>query len=252
MSSTTSPMTVPPGTVEQGRTRIRAYSAGELVADAVAPLHVWEHGYFPQYYFLAPDIEVELVPAGHGPRSKVLGPSEVFDVVLGERRLPRAAQRHPEAPDPAMREAVTFTWSAMDTWLEEDELLHTHARSPYVRLDALPSSRHVVVELGGVVVADSVRPVALMETGLPVRYYLPRADVRMDLLTPTDTTSHCPYKGESRYWSVAAGGVELADVVWGYDTPLPESVRLAGLVCFWPEKSADLVMTVDGRRLGQD
>ena len=250
MTSTT-PFTVPPGSVQQGATRIRAYSGGELVVDAPSPLHVWEHSYFPQYFFAPQDVEVELVPVGHGPRSKVLGPSEVFDVVLGERVLPRAAQRFPEAPDPAMRSAVTFTWSALDTWLEEDEVLHTHARSPYVRIDALPSSRHVTVVLGGVVVADSTRPVLLAETGLGPRYYLPRVDVRMDLLTPTATTSHCPYKGESHYWSVAAGGVELTDVVWGYETPLPESVRLAGLVSFWPEKSVELEVYVDGARIGQ-
>ncbi len=250
MTSTT-PFTVTPGSVQRGSTRVRAFSQGELVVDAPAPLHVWEHPYFPQYFFAPQDVEVELVPAGHGPRSKVLGPSEVFDVVLGDRVLARAAQRYAEAPDPAMREAVTLTWSAFDTWLEEDELLHTHARSPYVRIDVLPSSRHVTVVLGGVVVADSTHPVVLAETGLVPRYYLPRVDVRMDLLTPTATTSHCPYKGEARYWSVAAGGVELTDVVWGYDTPLPESVRLAGLVCFWPEKSAELELYVDGTRIGQ-
>ncbi len=249
--TSTFPFTVTPGSVQHGSTRIRAYSAGELVADATAPLHVWEHGYFPQYFFAPQDVEVELVPAGNGPRSTVLGASEVLDVVLGERVLARAAQRYPEAPDPTMREAVTFTWSALDTWLEEDEVLHTHARSPYVRIDALPSSRHVRVVVGGEVVADSTRPVVLAETGLVPRYYLPRVDVRMDLLTPTATISHCPYKGRARYWSVSAGGVELSDVAWGYDTPLPESVRLAGLVAFWPETSAALEVYVDGARIGQ-
>lgn len=245
------PFAITPGTVQQGRTRVRAFSAGELVVDAAAPLLVWEHPHFPQFFFLPADVEVELRPAGAGPRSKALGPSELFDVVIGDRVLPRAAQRHREAPVEAMRDALTLTWSAFDTWLEEDEVIHTHPRSPYVRIDTLPSSRHVRVLLHGEVLAESHRPVVLVETGLVPRYYLPRVDVRMDLLTPTDAQSHCPYKGTASYWSITAGGVELADAVWGYETPLREAIGVAGLVCFWPEKYADLEVYVDGERVGR-
>jgi uncharacterized protein (DUF427 family) len=52
-------------------------------------------------------------------------------------------------------------------------------------------------------------------------------------------------------WTVRAGGVEAADVVWGYGTPLPESITVAGLVAFWPERSAELEVYVDGQRVGQ-
>ncbi len=245
------PFAITPGTVQPGQTRTRAFSAGDLVVDSVAPLLVWEHSYYPQYFFAPADLEAELRPAGNGPRSKVLGPSEVFDVVVGDRVLPRAAQRYPEAPVEAMRGAYTLTWSSFDTWLAEDEVLHTHPRSPYVRIDALPSSRHVRVVVGGETVAESHRPVVLTETGLVPRYYVPRVDVRMDLLTPTDTVTHCPYKGAASYWTVTAGDVKLTDAAWGYSTPLPESTRLAGLVAFWPEKSADLEVYVDGVRVGQ-
>ncbi len=133
--------TVAPGTVQAGVKRVRAYSQGELVVDAVAPLLVWEHPYFPQYFFLESDLEAELRPKGHGPRSKVLGPSELFDVVLGTRVVSQAASRFPDAPVDAMRAAVTLSWSAFDTWLEEDEVVHTHPRSPYVRIDARSSGR---------------------------------------------------------------------------------------------------------------
>ncbi|MFI2362408.1 DUF427 domain-containing protein [Promicromonospora sp. NPDC019610] len=245
------PFVITPGTVQQGQTRARVFSAGQLVADSAAPLLAWEHPYYPTYFFLPTDLEVELEPAGRGPRSKAFGPSELFDVLVGDRVLPRVAQRYPEAPAEEMRGAYCLTWSAFDTWLAEDEVLHTHPRSPYVRIDALPSSRHVRVVVGGEVVAESHRPIVLTETGLVPRYYLPRVDVRMDLLIPTDTVSHCPYKGAASYWTVVAGDVRLPDVVWGYETPLPESTRLAGLVCFWPEKSADLEIYVDGERIGR-
>jgi uncharacterized protein (DUF427 family) len=246
-----SALVIQPGTAQPGQTRIRAYSAGELVADADPPLLVWENSYFPRYFFAPGDLKAELRPAGQGPLSKSLGVSELFDVVVAGRMLEGAARRYPQAPLEALRDAVTLTWSAFDTWLEEDEVLHTHTRSPYVRVDALPSSRHVRVVVGGEVVAESRRPVVLTETGLSPRYYLPRADVRMDLLTPTDTVSHCPYKGSASYWTVNVGDLELTDVVWGYETPLREALRVAGLVCFWPEKDAGLELYVDGARVGR-
>ena len=93
----------------------------------------------------------------------------------------------------------------MDAWFEEDEEVFTHPRDPYTRVDILPSSRHVRVEVDGVTVAESTKPTLLFETGLPTRYYLPKTDVRMDLLAPSTTSSHCPYKGQADYWSFSLG-----------------------------------------------
>lgn len=244
------PFSIAPGTVQQGQKRVRAYSAGRLVVDSVAPLLVWEHQYFPQYFFAEGDLEVELVPAGKGPRSKILGPSELFDVVV-DGVLPKAARRYPEASAPDVREAFTLTWADFETWMEEDELVYTHPRSPYVRIDTLASSRHVRVVADGVVVAESTRPVILHETGLGPRYYLPRVDVRMDLLTPASTQSHCPYKGTASYWGLAVGEIEVVDAVWSYATPFPEATKVEGLVSFWTEKDDALELWVDGTRVGQ-
>lgn len=240
---------VQPGTVEPGSVRVRAYSSGVLVADADPPLLVWEHPYYPQYFFAPGDVKAELRAAGPGRRSRSLGPSERYDVVMGDQVLAGAAQRYPEAPVGHLRTMTTLAWSAFDTWLAEEEVIHTHARDPYVRVDAMPSSRHVRVVAGGVVVAESRRPVVLVQSGQPPRYYLPRVDVRMDLLTQTDTVSHCAYKGTAAYWTLRVGDLELPDVVWGYDTPLREGLAVAGLVCFWPEQSADLEVYVDGGRI---
>lgn len=242
-------VTIEPGTVEPGSVRVRAYSAGVLVADADPPLLVWEHRFYPQYFFAPEQVRVGLRPAGAGPGSRSLGPSELFDVVVGDAVLPGAARRYPRAPVEGLRDAVTLDWSALDTWLAEEEVIHTHARDPYVRVDAMPSGRHVRVVVGGQVVADSRRPVVLVQSGQPPRYYLPRVDVRMDLLVPTGTVSHCAYKGTAAYWTVRAGGRELTDVAWGYDNPLREGLAVAGLVCFWPEQAADLEVYVDGERL---
>ena len=246
----TNPFTIAPGTVSRGMKRVRPYRDGHLVADSAAPLLVWEHTYYPHYGFLLDEVAVDLKEAGPGPRSKVFGRSELFDVIVEGIAVPKAARRYPEAAALPLRDAVVFTWSDMTTWLEEDQVVYFHARNPYVRLDALPSSRHVVVTFAGEVVAETRRPVVLFETGLEPRFYLPQADVRMDLWTSTDTVSHCPYKGSARYWSIEVAGQTLDDVVWGYDAPFEEARNVAGAVCFWPEKSADLAVTVDGRRVG--
>ncbi|MGQ0850056.1 MAG: DUF427 domain-containing protein [Actinomycetota bacterium] len=97
-------------------------------------------------------------------------------------------------------------------------------------------SSHIRVEVDGVTVADSFHPVYLHETGLPVRYYLPPSDVRMDLLTPTDKHTVCPWKGTASYWSVRIGDRTHSNIVWGYPTPNEESAGIAGLLCFYNEK----------------
>jgi uncharacterized protein (DUF427 family) len=104
------------------------------------------------------------------------------------------------------------------------------------------------VEIDGVTVAESGQPRILFETGLPPRYYLPLTDVRMDLLRPSDSQSHCPYKGTAGYWSVDTGHGVHPDVVWIYRLPLPESQKVAGLACFYNEK-VDLYL--DGELQGR-
>lgn len=102
---------------------------------------------------------------------------------------------------------------------------------------------HVVVMLGGTKLAESDRPVLLDETGLPTRYYLPRADVRTDLLQPTGTHTTCPFKGEASYWSAEVDGERHEDLVWSYPDPIPQAAQIAGLMCFYPDRAE---LTVDG------
>jgi len=103
-----------------------------------------------------------------------------------------------------------------------------------------PTDRHVEVFLGGEKLASSDRAVVLAETGLPDRYYLPAEDVRTELLRPTSSRTTCPYKGEASYWSVEAGGQVREDLVWSYPEPIPAAAGIAGLLCFWIERGAEL------------
>ncbi len=208
---------------EDGAKRIRAFLGGRAVADTRRPKLAWEVPWFPAYWLPEGDVDLSAVPE-------------------------TAVRRPPPEASGALAGHVHLEWSALDAWFEEDEEVYVHPRDPYTRVDVLASSRHVVVGVAGEVVAESRKPTLLFETGLPVRYYLPPTDVRMERLRPSDGTSRCPYKGTATYWSVEAGGETFTDLAWTYRTPLPESVKIAGLICFYNEK-VDLV--VDGESLNR-
>jgi uncharacterized protein (DUF427 family) len=223
--------------VEPGAKRVRAYLGGEVVADTTSPVLVWEVPSYPAYYFPAEDVRGELLEADGGTsHSPSRGDGRTFTVRAGGKEAPGGALRYEDSPIEELRDLVRLDWSAMDAWFEEDEEVFTHPRSPYTRIDILPSSRHVRVEVDGVTIAESASPRLLFETGLPVRYYLPKTHVRLDLLTPTDTVTHCPYKGQAEYWSVRAGDRVHEDLAWSYRAPLPESQRVAGLIAFYNDK----------------
>jgi uncharacterized protein (DUF427 family) len=117
------------------------------------------------------------------------------------------------------------------------------------RITIAPLDGHVEVSLGGQQVASSDRAVALDETGLPTRYYLPRADVRTDLLRRTDRSTTCPFKGEASYWSALIGDEVHDDIVWSYETPIPAAAGIAGLLCFYNERVELAVEGHDPARL---
>jgi uncharacterized protein (DUF427 family) len=223
--------------VETGGKRIRAFLGGVAVADTTRPLLVWEKPYYPAYYFPAEDVRTELLEPDFGVvHSPSRGDAQTFTVRAGGLEVPRAALRYEDSPLEELRDTIRLEWDAMEAWFEEDEEVFTHPRDPYTRVDILPSSRHVRVEVDGVTVAESMSPRLLFETGLPARYYLPKTHVRMDLLRPTDSSSHCPYKGEAEWWSVRIDGQIHRDLAWSYRMPLPESEKIAGLISFYDEK----------------
>ncbi|MCL2582459.1 MAG: DUF427 domain-containing protein [Streptosporangiales bacterium] len=210
--------------VEPSPKRVRAYLAGRLVADTRRASLVWEIPWYPAYYIPADDVTASLTPAEE---------ADLYNVEVAGAVALAAARRFPESEQ--RRGLVRLEWGAMSHWLEEDEPVYTHPRDPHKRVDILTSSRHVRIEAGGVTLAESSRPSILFETGLPPRYYLPLPDVRTELLTPSDTVSHCPYKGTAAYWSLMSG--DGKNIAWTYRSPLPESQKVAGLVCFYDEKT---------------
>ncbi|HAB57613.1 MAG TPA: hypothetical protein DCE75_06130, partial [Acidimicrobiaceae bacterium] len=122
---------------------IRGIIGDRTVVDTKAAQLVWEHEYYPYWYIPVVDVHDPALPT----------------TALDE--LPRH---------------VKIEFAHVERWFEEDEEVFVHPRDPYRRVDAQPSSRHVVIEVDGIVVADSTNPTILYETGLPPRYYLPVAD----------------------------------------------------------------------------
>src|SRR5215471_5246605 len=232
--------------IEEGPKRVRTYLGGKLIADSKHLKLVWEVPYYPAYYFPREDVRMELLTLnGRTRRSPSRGDAHNFTVKGGDRVVEDAAWHYPESPVEELRDLIRFEWGAMDAWFEEDEEVFVHPHDPYTRIDILHSSRHVEVEVNGVKIADTRRPTLLFETRLPTRYYIPKLDVRMDLLSPTETVTGCAYKGFAQYWSVHAGCEMIKDLAWSYKTPLPENIKIAGLVAFYNER-ADFI--VDDKR----
>jgi uncharacterized protein (DUF427 family) len=104
------------------------------------------------------------------------------------------------------------------------------------KITIIPAGRHIEVRVGGQKLAASDRAMRLDETGLPARYYIPREDVRTDLLRPTGRKTICPFKGQASYWSAQVGGELHKNLVWSYETPIPAAGQIAGLMCFYNER----------------
>jgi uncharacterized protein (DUF427 family) len=224
--------------------RIRADLDGATVLDTRDALLVWEPRRVVPWYAV-PEADLRLVTTEHEPGpppdlpGPVLGPRQpghtTPGVSLHADGLGEVAFR---PDDPALGGRVIVRWAPF-SWREEDESVISHPHDPFGRIDTLRSDRHVRVEAGGVVLAESNRPVALFETTLPVRWYLPPDDVRMDLLTPSQTHTTCAYKGVASYLSAEGA----PDVAWFYPTPLHDALPVSGLLSFWH----DAVVYVDGQ-----
>lgn len=190
--------------------RVRGMRDGQTLVDSDDVALIHESGALPRYLFPAKHVHVE-------------------------------ATLHPDIDD-----HVVVEWDAVDAWFEEDERVLVHPRDPYHRIDTFSTSRRVEVRVDGELLASSTRTKALYETSLPTRYYFPRADVRLDLLEPSDTVTECAYKGTARHWSARLGDRTIPDVAWSYDDEVRrEGEAVRALIAFYDER---VDLDVDGAR----
>ncbi len=220
---------------EDSPRRISAVLGGETVVESDHAKMLHETGYLPTYYFPIEDVNQSLLEkTDHTTHCPFKGDAAYWSVKADGEVAENAVWGYPEpldsSPIPANYVAIYF--GAMDQWFEEDEEISVHPRDPYHRVDVRAGSRHVKVTVGGETVAESGHPKILFETGQPPRYYLPPEDVNTDLLTPSETVTHCPYKGAASYWSAEINGETIEDVAWSYPEPLPEAAKTEGHYCF--------------------
>ena len=231
---------VQPGHIEPAPRRVRAVVDGRTVVDTYRARYVWEHAFYPQYYVPAADVESDVfIHSGrtddtHQPGAEMLY-RESSDGLVPAGSFVRTSD------DPWLVDTYRLAWNACDAWFEEDEEVLGHPRSPYVRVDAVRTTRHVLVHLDGVTIAESSSPVAVFETGLPPRWYLDPTAVAWQHLRPIELRTLCPYKGHTTgYWNVAVGGHVVTDAAWSYGQPMSQVLPIAGLVAF-----DDVKLTVD-------
>jgi len=99
-----------------------------------------------------------------------------------------------------------------------------------------PNGNRVRVTFGGILIADSARALTLKEASYPPVQYIPRADAKMDLLTPTANATHCPYKGDANYFSISTGGSTAENAVWSYEKPFPAMAEIKEYLAFYPNR----------------
>ncbi len=215
--------------------RVRAILGGQTVFDTTDAKLLHETGLLPQLYIPQADFSAELLkPTEHTTYCPFKGDASYWSVVAGEKIAENAVWSYQD-PNPEsqwLRGYSGLYWNAMDEWYDEDERVEGHIRDPFHRVDVRNSSRYVRVTLGDQVLAETTRPRLLSETTLPNRFYIPREDVREDLLEPSDTHTVCAYKGTASYWSVRVGNRTLTDAVWSYPEAQGDAAKINGYLCF--------------------
>ena len=191
-----------------------------------------------------------LEPSDRHTRCPKKGEAPYHTIRAGDKVVEKAPGTTPSRSRRAepIRDMIAFYWDRMDQWFEEDEEMFVHPRDPYHRVDVLPTSRHVKISLDGEVLAESDHAMALFESNLPIRWYLPREDVSVELES-TDTATRCPYKGMASYYAARAAerrDRQGSDLVLRRPAPAVDGIE--GRLCFFNER---VDVEVDGEPEGR-
>jgi len=221
--------------------RVRVEVGGEVIADSRRAMMLHESGLQPIYYFPPADVRSDVLePSDRRTHCPKKGDASYFTIRAGGEIVENGAWYYPEplpeAP-PVLRDLIAFYFDRIGRWLEEDEEIAVHPRDPYHRIDVLSTHRCIRISLDGELLAETSRALALFESNLPVRWYMPAEDV-MAALEPSETVTRCPYKGTAAYHNVSLsdGADGGTDLIWYYPEPMAEVGRIKGLLCFFNER----------------
>jgi len=220
--------------------RVRVIVGDETIADSRHAFLLHESGLQPVYYFPPEDVRLDLLEAtDRHTRCPKKGVASYYTIRAGDREVENGAWHYPEPIEMApawLQGLIAFYFDRMDRWMEEAEEIGVHPRDPYHRIDVIRSDRHIRVSLEGELLAETRDALALFETGLPARWYIPAPDV-LAQVQDSDTVTHCPYKGQASYQSVRLqDGTLHQDLIWCYPDPLAEVGPIAGRLCFFNER----------------
>ncbi|KAL8786178.1 MAG: hypothetical protein Q9213_002948 [Squamulea squamosa] len=200
---------------EQTARRVRVLFDGIYLADSTSAYHVWEHKYYPYFYFPTSGLKVHYVTR------EPIGDDDIVSLVT-YKGLTRT-------------DSTTLMFTK-DAWFEEDQPIYQHPKDPYKRIDILPSTRKITVKVHGVVIAESTLNMFLFETMLRTRHYMPQTAINWQYTTHSPTVTKCPYKGTAEYYNIVVDGDEIKDAIWWYRHPTRESALIEGMACFYNEK----------------
>lgn len=227
---------------------IRGFVDGKCVVDCKSPYLVWEGtGLVPLLSIPAKDVKGLQETKCNDTRGDLVSKWYNIQSQSTTKRLAAWSYRLDLANAPPS-DNVTFRFSALDKWLEEEEEIFVHPRSPYIRLDVRQSSRHLLVKIDKIVVAETRHPLLLFENSLLTRNYINPTDVKCLGLFRYSEGHHsaCPYKGVASYFSATINDKVYEDIVWTYPYPLQDVQKIQNRWCFYNEK---VEMILDGEKL---
>lgn len=228
--------------------RVRALFGGETVLDTRRGMLLHESNILPQLYVPTDDMNTDLLEAtDHHTHCPFKGDASYWTLRAGDAVRENAVWAYLEPNQDAswLKGYSAMYFDAPDAWFDEDEQVYGHLRDPYHRVDVRETSQLVRVLVGDEVIAETRHAGLLSETGLPNRYYVPLGDVRADVLRPSATHTHCPYKGEATYHDVELDGRRISDAAFSYPEPFVDALPVKGYLCFWGD---EVVIEVDGQR----
>ena len=215
--------------IEPTTKRIRAFLDGEPVVDSERALLVWEpRRVVPAYAVPRADIRGAI---DEQPERRALPRADFDRIPVWDPRIPFAVRETGGrevavslpgsdrwasafvADDPDLADYVILDFAGFDEWREDDDAIVSHPHSPFSRIDIRNTLRIIRISLYDEILAETGGGRLLYETGLPVRFYLPKEHVRLELL-PSETVTQCAYKGTAQYYSSAVAGVPTEDLAW--------------------------------------
>lgn len=214
---------------------IRIFVNDQLLADSTSPLLLIDKsGHSTNYFFPSVSVKKEFLELSDYKGENIT--QQYWNITVNDTKIANGAYSYTENAGGEYTKLmgyIGFTRKAISKILEENEELIGNPRNPFHRIDTRPTTRLVQYKIGDTIIAESTKSVVLFETSLRARYYVPQEDVKMDLLVKSPTTTICPYKGISSYWSIKLNEQEYKDLAWSYLEPLEESILIKGYICFW-------------------